>query len=163
MPEDYNAGEDYAFDVPSDTGIYKDDQPHSPHAVVDGVLVRYTPDTNEDAPDAPDNLPEGIDLTLLSDEERAGYLATLKISEEAAPILNKIAAGASLMKNATSIRLKARDCWRLMTWLTTIQNVADMQQQRIEAADVVIASQADALAKYEEGTGKKLWRPGPMG
>ena len=104
-----------------------------------------------------------IDVTLLTDEQREGYEKTLEISRKAAPILAKIAEGASLKADAPSIRLKARDCWDFMTWITTIQNIGDLQQQKIDAMEAVISSQADALKKYKAKTGKDLWPPGPAG
>ena len=101
-----------------------------------------------------------VDVTLLTDEQREGYEKTLEISRKVAPILAKIAEGASLKADAPSIRLKAHDCWDFMTWITTIQNIGDMQQQKIDAMEAIISSQSDALKKYEKATGKKLWRPG---
>ena len=103
-----------------------------------------------------------IDVTLLTNEQREGYEKTLEISRKAAPILAKIAEGANLKADAPSIRLKAQDCWDFMTWITTIQNIADMQQQKIDAMEAVISSQYAALKKYKAKTGKDLWSPGPV-
>lgn len=104
---------------------------------------------------------EDIDPTTLTNEQRAGYEKTLEISRKAAKTLTKLAKGASKEANVPSIRLTAHDCWDFMTWITTIQNIADMQQQKIDHMEQVIAGQAGALAQYEQKTGKKLWRPGP--
>lgn len=101
-------------------------------------------------------IPEAeVDLDELTDEQREGYEKTLEISRKAAGILSKIARAASTEANAPSIRLKAHDCWDFMTWITTIQNMTDMQQQKISYMEAVIGEQAQALQS------KKLWRPGP--
>ena len=104
-----------------------------------------------------------IDVTLLTDEQREGYEKTLEISRKAAPILAKIAKGARKEPGKASIRITAQDAYDFMTWITTIQNIGDMQQQKIDAMEAIISSQSDALKEYQAKTGKDLWTPGPAG
>ncbi len=66
-------------------------------------------------------------------------------------------------KTATSIRLKPEDCYTLMGWIVNLQNIGDLLSTQMESAQAVIGNQAAALQKYEEATGKQLWRPGPVG
>ena len=124
--------------------------------------VSIVAETNDTAPGSIPVSEVEVDVTLLTDEQREGYEKTLEISRKAAPILAKIAEGAFETAHAPSIRLKAQDCWDFMTWITTIQNIADMQQQKIDAMEAVISSQYAALKKYKAKTGKDLWTPGPV-
>ena len=125
---------------------------------------------NEDAlygdeSDAPIPPPPGMED--LTDEQRASYEATVANAKAAFETLQKIEAAAVAWNDpevdAVSIRIKPEDCYVLMGWIVNLQNIGDLLSTQIQAAQDVIQSQADALAKYEEATGKKLWTPGPVG
>ena len=135
---------------------------HSPLSSIEVEVELIEPQIAEDHSDEPEQQPLELDTAELTQEQRDGYEATLKIAAKALPILEKIEAGASRASNAKSIRLKAKECWKLMSWIVTLQQIGDVQSQQLEAAKAVIGSQAEALREYEEKTGRKLWVPGPV-
>ncbi len=102
----------------------------------------------------------------LTPEQREQYEATVANAQAAFATLQKIEAAARDWdfnpSGATSIRIKPEDCYVLMGWIVNLQNIGDLLSTQMEAAQAVIGSQAAALEKYEEATGKKLWTPGPV-
>ena len=123
-------------------------------------------EANEDAPDENEQSPTPPGLEELTDEQRQAYEETVANAKAASFVLQKIEdAGVEWLtegKQATSIRIKAEDCYTLMGWIVNLQNIGDLLSTQIEAAQTVISNQKQALDLYEEKTGKKLWTPGPL-
>ncbi len=137
---------------------------------LEGLAGLPTPQTNEDAPDGDvveeqTTTPPGFEE--LTPEQRESYEATVANAKAAFTTLQKIELAAmnwqEIGQEATSIRIKPEDCYTLMGWIVNLQNIGDLLSTQMEAAQAVIGSQAEALEKYEEATGKKLWTPGPVG
>ena len=122
---------------------------------------------NDVAPDGEEQLPTPPGYEELTPEQREVYEATVANAKAAFKTLQKIEdAGVEWLtegKQATSIRIKPEDCYTLMGWIVNLQNIGDLLSTQLESATAVIASQAAALEKYANATGKKLWTPGPTG
>ena len=135
----------------------------------ENLIDRLNAEANDVASDGEveeEGTPTPPGMEDLTDEQREAYEATIANAQAAFKTLQHIEAAANDWKNqpktATSIRLKPEDCYTLMGWIVNLQNIGDLLSTQMQAAQDVIGSQADALAKYEEATGKKLWTPGPV-
>ena len=110
--------------------------------------------------------PQDVELESLvsepTEEQRKDWEEILALTKKVNPILQRLIDGASRAKNAKSIRIKAFEARILVDWIVTLQNIGDLQSQQLETAKAVIGSQAEALAKYGDATGKQLWTPGPV-
>ncbi len=136
-------------------------------STVDLPLMPSSPQIAEDAPDGEEQSPMPPSMEDLSPEQREAYEATVANAKAAFATLQKIEAAAVAWNDPNtvpvSIRIKPEDCYTLMGWIVNLQNIGDLLSTQMEAAQAVIGSQAAALEKYEEATGKKLWVPGPVG
>ncbi len=135
----------------------------------DNNSIHSNPQANEDAPGSDvveDQTPTPPSMEDLTPAQREAYEATVANAKAAFATLQKIEAAAVAWNtsgvDAVSIRLKPEDCYTLMGWIVNLQNIGDLLSTQMESAQAVIGSQAAALEKYEEATGKKLWTPGPV-
>jgi hypothetical protein len=113
--------------------------------------------TVDEGVDAPYDEQPQIDMSTLSDEDKAKLEAIQKTLDSVGPVLDKLVHGGEMSR---TVNLRPNECRVLVDWFTHIQNIADIQQAELMKASAVLQQQAETIRKFE-ADGQKLWRPGP--